>query len=143
MEQSLQREPVNPPDHLFVPLEKDQQAAEMVVRPALNYWQDAWLRLKKNKLALSGLVIIIFLIVMAIFGPIISPYDYSDQNLSKANQPPSWEHWFGTDDLGRDVFTRTWYGARISLFIGILAALIDFVTGIIYGGDFRVSGRAD
>ena len=52
----------------------------------------------------------------------------------KAVQPPSQEHWFGTDNGGRDVFTRTWYGARISLFVGLMAALIDFTIGIIYGG---------
>lgn len=143
MEQTIKRESI-PPDHLFVPLDKDQQVAEKIARPALNYWQDAWRRLKKNKLALSGFFIIFILIMMAVSGPVLSPYGYSEQNLSRANQPPSGEHWFGTDELGRDMFTRTWYGARISLFIGILAALIDFLIGVIYGGiSGYMGGRID
>jgi dipeptide transport system permease protein len=104
------------------------------VRPSLSYWQDAWLRLLKNKLAMMGFVFLALLITMAVIGPIISPHDVTKQTLSSQNLPPSSQHWFGTDDLGRDVFTRTWYGARISLFVGFMAALIDFVIGIIYGG---------
>ncbi|GAA0355012.1 ABC transporter permease [Bacillus horti] len=135
---------MNVPDELFVPLEKDKKYAEAIVRPKLSYWQDAWQRLTKNKLALLGLVIIILLAVMALAGPLLVPYSYSDQSLLNANQPPSEEHWFGTDELGRDMFARTWYGARISLFIGLTAAIIDFIIGIIYGGisGYR-GGRTD
>ena len=88
----------------------------------------------KNKLAMLGLSFLVALIVMAIFGPIISPHNVTKQILADQNLPPSAAHWFGTDDMGRDVFTRTWYGARISLFVGFMAALIDFVIGILYGG---------
>ncbi|MFC4767775.1 ABC transporter permease [Effusibacillus consociatus] len=118
---------------MFQPVGKAHNAEQMV-RPSMSYWQDAWRRLKKNKLAMAGLIAIAILIVMAIFGPMMQPYSYSDQNFMEANQGPSAKHWFGTDDLGRDLFVRVWYGARISLFIGVMAALIDLVIGVIYGG---------
>jgi dipeptide transport system permease protein len=122
------------PDDWFSPIQKNDSNAEAVVRPSLSYWQDAWRRLLKNKLAMLGLFFLSFLTFMAIFGPIISPHTVDYQELVNQNQPPSGKHWFGTDELGRDVFTRTWHGARISLFVGIAAALIDFVIGVIYGG---------
>ncbi|MDX8345675.1 ABC transporter permease [Rossellomorea sp. YZS02] len=121
-------------DEWFTPKKRNETDAEAVVRPSLSYWQDAWNRLMKNKLAMLGLVFLTGLVVMAVIGPIISPHDVTKQTLSNQNLPPSGEHWFGTDDMGRDVFTRTWYGARISLFVGFMAALIDFVIGIVYGG---------
>ncbi|RBP07879.1 ABC transporter permease [Rossellomorea aquimaris] len=121
-------------DEWFTPKKRNKDDAEAVVRPSLSYWQDAWKRLVKNKLAMLGFVFLIGLIVMAVIGPIISPHDVTKQALSNQNLPPSGDHWFGTDDMGRDVFTRTWYGARISLFVGFMAALIDFVIGIVYGG---------
>ncbi len=124
----------NIPDDWFVVKDKDHKEAEAIVRPSLSYWQDAWRRLLKNKLAMVGLFFLIFLIFMAIFGPIISPHDVAQQKLVNQNQPPSSEYWFGTDELGRDVFTRTWFGARVSLFVGIVAALIDFLIGVVYGG---------
>lgn len=122
------------PDDWFVPIQKNESDAEAVVRPSLSYWQDAWRRLLKNKLAMMGLFFLSLLTFMAIFGPIISPHTVDHQDLVNQNLSPSSEHWFGTDELGRDVFTRTWYGARISLFVGIAAALIDFLIGVIYGG---------
>lgn len=121
-------------DEWFRPLEKDGDEKEAVVRPSLSYWKDAWRRLKKNKLAMTGLVFLVLLAVMAIFGPVFSPHSVTQQDLPNQNLAPSAEHWFGTDEAGRDVFTRTWYGARISLFVGLMAALIDFTIGIIYGG---------
>ncbi|MGM8215746.1 ABC transporter permease [Bacillaceae bacterium W0354] len=126
--------PENIPQDWFKPLDKQEHNKEEVVRPSLSYWQDAWRRLRKNKMAMGGLFFLIILGFMAIFGPYLTEYDVRTQNLPNQNQPPSKEHWFGTDNLGRDVFTRTWYGARISLFVGIMAAMIDFFIGIIYGG---------
>ncbi|PLR95201.1 ABC transporter permease [Bacillus sp. T33-2] len=122
------------PDEWFTPKAKDLKEAESVVRPSLSYWQDAWRRLLKNKLAMLGLLFLTFLAVMAVFGPMMSQHSVEKQSLLRQNLPPSSEHWFGTDELGRDVFTRTWFGARISLFVGIMAALIDFTIGVIYGG---------
>src|SRR5699024_36032 len=83
--------------------------------------------------ALFGVVTIILLGVMALFGGPISGHNYHDNNLINANQSPSLEHWFGTDNLGRDIFARTWYGAKISLFIGLMAALIDLIIGVAWG----------
>lgn len=117
----------------FSPLEKGNRAAGPV-RPATTYWQDAWRRLKTNKLAMAGLAAIIVIAILAIVGPLLSPYSYSDQVLADSNQPPSAAHWFGTDNLGRDLATRVLYGARISLSIGLVASLINLTIGVIYGG---------
>lgn len=100
----------------------------------LGYWQDAWLRLKKNKMATLGLAVIVVLILIAVFVPLFSSHSYDEQNLMMPNQSPSFEHWFGTDNLGRDIFIRVLYGARISLAIGIVASLLNFFIGVIYGG---------
>ncbi|QED47236.1 ABC transporter permease [Cytobacillus dafuensis] len=108
--------------------------AEKISKPSLSFWKDVFIRFRKNKLALVGLVLLVLLIIMAIIGPHLSGYDYSTNDLANKNQPPSSEHWFGTDDLGRDVFTRTWEGARISIFIGVAAALIDLFIGVLWGG---------
>lgn len=111
-----------------------QSEAEKISKPSLSYWKDVSIRFRKNKLAIFGIILLGILIFMAIFGPYMTPYDYATNDLSNKNQAPSAEHWFGTDDLGRDVFARTWEGARISLFIGVAAALIDLMIGVIYGG---------
>lgn len=126
--------PSDIPNEWFNPIKKDQDSAEAVARPSISYWKDAWIRLRKNKLAMLGLIFLVMLTVMAIIGPIISPFEVNAQNLANQYQKPSWTHWFGTDSAGRDVFTRTWFGARISLFVGLMAALIDVSIGIIYGG---------
>jgi dipeptide transport system permease protein len=120
-------------DALFVKRTK-QGNKEAVVRPSLSYWKDGWRRLQKNKLAITGLVFLIILLAGAILGPILSPYDVAHQNVVEGSQPPSSKHWFGTDELGRDMFARVWYGARISLFVGVIAALIDMTIGVLYGG---------
>jgi ABC-type dipeptide/oligopeptide/nickel transport system permease subunit len=130
-------------DDLFQPVVK-QADAEQIVRPSMTYWQDAWRRLKKNKLAISALFIILVLLIMAVIGPLLQPYSFSDQSFKEMNKTPSKLHWFGTDDLGRDIFVRVWYGARYSLFIAFMAAFIDLVIGVIYGGiaGFK-GGRTD
>lgn len=132
------------PDHLFVLMSKDKAAAEAIVRPQLPYLLEVWLRLLKNKPAVFGLVTILLIALLAIVGPSLTPYTYDKQFLLQANLPPSAEHWFGTDHLGRDVFARILYGAKISLFIGLMAALIDFFIGVIYGGVAGyVGGKTD
>ncbi|GIO04857.1 dipeptide transport system permease protein DppC [Brevibacillus reuszeri] len=120
-------------DPLFRPLTKNTQA-NVISRPSLSNAQQVIRKLIKNKLAMLGLVIIVLLVGMAIVGPSMVPYSYSDQSLLTKNQEISSEHWFGTDELGRDMFARTWYGARISLTIGVVAALIDLVIGVTVGG---------
>ncbi|WP_415858058.1 ABC transporter permease [Brevibacillus parabrevis] len=125
-------------------MRKDNLNSEAIVRPQLTFWQGAWQRLRGNKLALMGLVIIIVLGVMAVIGPMISGHEYAKQSILMKNKAPSGTYWFGTDDFGRDVFTRVWYGARISLFVGFMAALIDFFIGVLYGGIAGyMGGRVD
>lgn len=129
---------------LFQRLDFQLDTSYDIASASTSYWQDAWRRLKKNKLAMTGLIIIILISLLAIFGPMLSPYSYSDQSLIRANQPPSAENWFGTDNLGRDLFTRVMYGARISLSIGIVASIINLTLGVIYGGiSGFIGGRTD
>lgn len=129
---------------MFRPVDATTQNAETITRPSIGYWADVWHRLKKNKLAMLGLFIIIVLIIMAIIGPYLSGYSYEQQNFMEKNMRPNSDHWFGTDTLGRDLFTRSWYGARYSLYIGFMAALIDLVIGVLWGGVSALrGGRVD
>jgi peptide/nickel transport system permease protein len=80
-----------------------------------------------------GLFIIVFFVFIAVFAPLLTTYDYKEPNLMNRLQPPSSEHWFGTDDLGRDLFTRVLYGARISLWVGLFSVLGSMIAGSILG----------
>lgn len=104
------------------------------------YWNDVLRRFKQNRLAILGLFILAIVAFFAIIGPWISGYTYYDTALDKTNVPPGREFWLGSDDLGRDLFTRICYGARISLFVGIAAALIDVAIGILWGGVAALAG---
>ncbi|MBO9605992.1 MAG: ABC transporter permease [Paenibacillaceae bacterium] len=117
----------------FAPADK-QAGRETIVRPSMTFWQAAWQRLRRNKPAMAGLAILIVLALLAIAAPLFSHYDYKTIHLPIKNQKPTWAHPFGTDDFGRDLWVRVWWGTRISLFIGIVAALLDLVIGVIYGG---------
>ena len=119
---------------MFKPVEKDIESAEAIVRPSVTYWQDAWRRLKQNRLAMVGLWVIVAITLIAVFGPMLSPYSYSDQSLFDQNMYITREHWLGTDDLGRDLLTRIMYGARISLTVGFVASFINLTVGVVYGG---------
>lgn len=132
------------PKDMFEPAAVDHSEAEKISKKNLSFWTDVFLRFKENKLALFGLVVLILIALMAIFAPVFSSFQYEETDLTNANQPPSGEHWFGTDDLGRDVFVRTWVGARISLTIGLAAALIDVLIGVIWGAISGIrGGRTD
>jgi len=97
-------------------------------------WTMAKRRLKRDRSAMIGLYIITFLILIAIFAPILSPYHpIDDYDLTKNLQSPSTEHWFGTDWMGRDVFTRVLYGSRISLTIGLASRVVTLTIGITLG----------
>jgi oligopeptide transport system permease protein len=131
MQPTEQRQVTN---NKFIRVASASLTSEAIVRPSQNYWQDAWRRLKKNRLAMAGLIILLALILLALIAPLVSNFDYQTQDLKIKNQPPNSLHWFGTDDFGRDLWTRIWWGTRISLLIGITAALIDLVVGVLYGG---------
>jgi oligopeptide transport system permease protein len=129
---------------LFEPVERKSGTEDEIVRPSVTYWQDAWRRLRRNKPALIGLTVIIIIILSAIFVPLFWPYDYSTQIRGHENLGPSWEHPFGTDSLGRDLFIRVVYGARISLSIGLVASIINLTIGVLYGGIAGyIGGRVD
>lgn len=123
-------------EELFTPLtslERAQLLDEKTGMPSVSSLRQALSQLLKKKSALLGLSLLILLITMAIIGPYLSPYKYYEINLPLRNQPPSSNYWFGTDDLGRDLFTRCWWGARISFFVGISASTIDLIIGVLYG----------
>lgn len=112
----------------------DNLDSEGILRPSMTYWQDAWRRLKKNKVAMLSLVLLGLIALMTIIGPMISKFEYQATNNDMLNIKPNATYWFGTDSLGRDLFTRVWIGGRISIAIGLIGAVIDTVVGTIYGG---------
>ncbi len=95
-------------------------------------WQDAWRRLLKNRLAIISSIILIFIGIITLLGPLLLPY--GDQiDLKVTNQPPNFNHWFGTDQLGRDLLVRSLMGGRISLMVAIVATSVSFIIGVFYG----------
>lgn len=129
-----QPEKLNVSKDMFEIVGKDEMNYDKIVRPSLTYWADAWRRLKENKLAIMSIIILIVVVAMAFIGPHLRPWSYDDQDFSVINKGPDSEHWFGTDDLGRDLFVRCWQGAKISLFIALISTIINVTIGIIYGG---------
>lgn len=111
----------------------ESDSADLIARPPVNYWKDAWRRFKKNKVAVAALAVLVVIILLCIFAPMLSQYDYEAMSADR-NQGPSWNHWFGTDKLGRDMWARVWVGGRVSIIIGIVGAVISMTIGCIYGG---------
>ncbi|WP_462408803.1 ABC transporter permease [Neobacillus sp. Marseille-QA0830] len=100
---------------------------------AISPWREAWQSFYKNRLAVVGLVIVMFFILLAIIAPVIAPYSFKGQVLTERMQAPSSKHWFGTDDFGRDIFSRVIYGARISLWVGFFSVLGSVIIGTMLG----------
>ena len=123
----------------FTPLTLEEKADAEKFAPSRTYWADVWTRLRRDKLAVLGLIVIVVIVAMAVFGPMLSPYEYDAQDFMMSNEPPSSLHWFGTDMFGRDIFVRVLYGARISLAVGFMASFISLFIGVVYGG---ISGFA-
>lgn len=96
-------------------------------------WKDAWHRLKKNKMAVAGSIMLTTLTLACFAGPFVLPYSYEEQDLGLGPAPPSAKHWLGTDPLGRDLFTRVLYGGRVSLLVGLCATAVSLTIGVIYG----------
>lgn len=112
--------------------------------PATGYWRDAWRRLKQNPVALLGLGVIGVLVLLAIFGPMLTPYTVSGQSISDRFSDPGGEYWFGTDAFGRSLWDRVWAGTRVSLYIALLATAADLLIGVIYGAvSAYYGGRVD
>ena len=107
-------------------------------------WQDAWLRLKKNRAAVVGGIVLITLVLLALLTPLIAPYGYEAQNLDLGASPPSAAHWLGTDIFGRDLLTQILYGGRISLAVGFIATAVALVIGVTWGAVAGyIGGRID
>ena len=145
----------------FVRSDYDIEKEPEMQRESKSFWQDAWLQLKQNKLAIVGLIGLVLIIILALVGPLLSNHTYEEQNIEHRNSPAkvpvldkvpflpfngegtegdAYEaagakenYWFGTDQLGRDLWSRTWQGAQVSLFIGVIAALLDIFIGVVYG----------
>jgi oligopeptide transport system permease protein len=111
-----------------VTIDKDKELVQ-----GTSLWKDAWRRLKKNRLAVLGGILLAIIIVAAVFGPMISNYSFDEINLSISNEAPTAQHWFGTDQLGRDILVRSLIGGRISLMVGLVATLVSFIIGVTYG----------
>ena len=111
------------------------KASQSIVRPGMSFWQDAFRRFGMNKISVICIVYLAVLLLGSLIIPMISKFSISDQDLENTYVGFfTAGHWFGTDELGRDVFVRVWFGTRISLFIAVIAVMADFVIGVVYGG---------
>lgn len=127
----------------FNPIDKSEQDNEFIAMEPRSFWHDVWDRFRSNRRALIGLIVLLFIVLLAVLGPLFSPYPYDGMG-TEVNCGPSAAHWFGTDALGRDLFTRVLYGIRISLFVGFVSTLINCAIGVLYGGVAGyVGGRVD
>lgn len=143
MDSQLTREhlALNAEDFEMVGIKEDE--TDVISAKTISFWSEVFQTFMRNKLAMFGVVVLIIVALMAIFAPILSKYSFSEQT-GAYNVPPSSEFWFGTDNLGRDIFVRVWMGARISLIIGLAAAAIDVVIGVLWGSVAGVvGGRVD
>ena len=136
--------PADLPADLFEAAEQNSSDLEYIARKHHSALYDGWIRLRKNKAAVICAVILIVITLFAIFAPILGQYTYFDTNYKAKLKPPSIEHPFGTDQFGRDQWARIWYGTRISLLIGLVAALLNLFIGVIYGAvSAMIGGRVD
>lgn len=119
----------------FAPVSQERGAAEKIVRESRTFGQDAWAKLKRHPIGMIGLVIVVLISLVAIFGPLFLTGSYSDQDLMNTYKAPGEVagHLLGTDNLGRDVLMRLIYGARISLTVGVVSTLLSLVIGVLYG----------
>ena len=122
----------------------EQTALLIEAEDGASLWHDAWLRLKKNRAAVTGGMVLAVMVVLAILTPWIAPYGYEAQNLDLGATPPSTTHWLGTDIFGRDLLTQILYGGRISLAVGFIATAVALVIGVTWGAIAGyVGGRID
>ncbi|WP_077616486.1 ABC transporter permease [Caenibacillus caldisaponilyticus] len=127
-------------EEFFAPIATDPKGMESVARDPSIGWRASWRRLKKNRGAVISLAVLTVIILLAIFGPMMTPYDYAQADYEESFKTPSGDHWFGTDKFGRDQWARIWEGTRISLYIALLAAALDLVIGVMFGAISAVCG---
>lgn len=120
-------------DELFQRIGTEGLSGEDIGKKSLTYWADVWRRFRSNKLSILGLILLIAVVVMLFAGPSLTGKDYQLIDASLKNLTPSSEYWFGTDDMGRDIFTRVCVGGRISIYIGLCCTLVMFVIGALVG----------
>ncbi|MDY3947189.1 MAG: ABC transporter permease [Ezakiella sp.] len=125
---------------MFKRIPKDDQEAEKIARPIITFWQDVWRRLKQNKASMFSLVLIALLVILCAVGPFMNEFDFKTQDSKTKNLSPNSTHWFGTDSAGRDIWTRTWKGGRVSLTIGLVCAFVAMIVGVIYGSIAGLAG---
>lgn len=134
-------------DDLFVPQKADDSESEKINAPKYSYWRSVFRRFFASKPAIIMLIIFGFVLIMSIFHPMISGYDHMEiENINNRSQwflRPSLQHPFGTDDVGRDLFSMVWSGARTSLFIAFTATAISLIVGVIVGMFWGFSKRVD
>lgn len=118
----------------FSRVEAGRFDSDVINRPTVTYWQDAWRRLKKNPIAMCSLVMLVICTIMVIIGPYVRGMDFISINATEKNIPPNSTYWFGTDSLGRDLFSRVWLGARASIIVALVCTGIQIVIGCAYGG---------
>lgn len=117
---------------------------KIIIEKGTSLTQDAFKRLRKNKMAMMGLCVLLFFIAVALFAPWLTPYSYESQDLELGAAPPSLQHWLGTDVLGRDQLTRIMYGSRVSLTVGFIATSVALLIGVLWGATAGfLGGRTD
>lgn len=109
-------------------------AQDVMVRKQSSFFKDVVRTFGQNKVAVVSLITLSVLIFLVVLGPYMTPYDYFSNDYTAVNEPPNAQHWFGTDTLGRDLWTRVWMGGRVSLLIAILATIIPYAIGMMIGG---------
>lgn len=120
-------------EDLFKRIGTEGLSGEEIGAKSLTYWADVWRRFRANKLAIFGLILLTLIVLLLFVGPVISGKDYQYINAALKNQGPNSEYWFGTDDMGRDLFTRVCVGGRISIYIGLCCTAVMFVIGALAG----------
>ena len=131
-------------DNDFEPLPAGILEKDVIARKPTTYAKDVWRSFRSNKLALAALAVMGILVFFVIFGPMMREYDFYTNDYSALNQRPSSAHWFGTDNLGRDLWTRVWVGGRVSLLIAIIATILPSFIGWVIGGiSGYIGGRLD
>lgn len=120
-------------DELFERVGTEGLSGEKIGVKSLTYWADVWRRFRENKLALLGMILLVGITLLLFLGPLITGKDYQYINSADKNLLPSAKYWFGTDDMGRDLFTRVCVGGRISIYIGLCCTAVMFVIGAFVG----------
>lgn len=131
-------------EHSFEHLPQGSLEQDQIVRKKTTYVKDVWRNFRKNKAALISLGVMGIMLLFVLFGPMMNSFDYRSNDYSSSNLAPNLTHWFGTDKLGRDLWTRVWEGGRVSLLVALLATLIPEAIGMMIGGiSGYIGGKVD